>query len=495
MNTASRKRINRVALREWRHAFLPLLALLAACEPQCQPSTDEGCSMNLGGKDGDLALLTISLHHRADHDGVDPLDEGPLKAGDIYRLAHEITTYWDRPEDLVVLLVNSPGRNPDGYLEPCEWTPSMCLRDRLQIEYPNAKFEEANLGWVSPNMAIITGSSWHINRAELRPYPQWIRDADSVNPGHYGLFTISPKGRPEVELPIASAYLPCCDSSAGEGGSKALRLRHVMNTMSATESRLPPIVAGDWNFLVNGELADTLQVEIRNRSEWVDDVNANACFGTSTFSFGPARNERKVHETVLTRRSSHTLVPTYHPFSHETVGTPEPVTELIFESLLHRGFLTVFDVRENEQAPRPSLDVTASATGTEVDHDCGYPDEGAWWAEFGQQEKCWMASGPHFRPAETNGYRVAVRGRAVGGGGLFGGADVRINVVSELPDQGFAALTLWDEIVHVENEFCVTRFVSGLQGQALDIRFSREGGHSIAVSDMRITDLDTDPCE
>src|SRR4051794_26415403 len=85
------------------NAFIPLLALLAACDRDCQPATEDGCFMNLGGKDGDLALLTISLHHRAIQPNETwPLDEGPLTAGDIFRLAHEIPTHWNKPEHLVV---------------------------------------------------------------------------------------------------------------------------------------------------------------------------------------------------------------------------------------------------------------------------------------------------------------------------------------------------------------------------------------------------------
>lgn len=537
-----------------------------------EPVSEPGCHMNhgaIGQGEGDLDLLVISLHHRAKPDQLS------LAVADLDVLADEIVDLAPDPTELVIPLVNTPARfDLETFNDPCGtwwWGPSTCLRDRLARAY-GVDLTVNNLGVTLNNAAIITGPGWELLDTRRVPFPPWVRAADRPigtdecpaegQPTHYAVFDLRKRTAPFTQVRIYSVYL-CVQG--GDWTPKAKMLRYVMNVAADDGTGdVAPFVVGDWNQgavpsrpdaaayaerggdksqfyapagAANYHLGLTVQQELRNRTNWIDDVNNNACqrepFHERTADRacgcrGALQPEESVtnscadpthlcsfwtclpwqlgdgfvHLAQLRDPKRPLMVPVYHPFWRGTLNTV-----IGFSTVAHRAHLTTFDGTLAATAPSP-FDVTLGATAAGMKHACGQ-GAGASWVATAAAHNCWMVDGPRGPPwfwtTQWTGYRVGFRGVAAGG------ARVRFNVIEEerpvawtgtstspIPDvlpQGPLRVTALDETVDLhDGPFCRSFTISGLELRYMAFRVALEAGAKLQLDAIRTTDLWKDPC-
>jgi hypothetical protein len=554
------------------------------------PLRDFGCHLSENrSTDGDLAVLTLSLHHREDPVCEEQL---PLKGSDVDTLADEIVAFWPDPSDLLIPVVNAPGRFIAG--DECAWMSSSCLKDRLRDRYNveltwSALYESIPELTVAPspqnNMAMIVGPDWEIVNKQRVEFPDWVRFADGPiepngcldegQPRHYGIFDVRKRTPPHTTIRFYFVYL-CV--SGGDWTPKAKMLRYVLNAATADKTGdVSPFIVGDWNLsaiptrglsvkdyaelvdhkpifndTVSYHMALTVQQEVRNRTQWIDDVNRNACQGDpfvpelaqkvcaqpflpsngcheniveyggdiNSCSDGSSfcafwgcqpwsKSANVVHLAQVRDPTRPLLTPMYHPYWKGRHNT-----WIKFATVSHPAFMTVFETTSEKPKPPTSFRDVIAAADPNMAHECGQASGATSWA--GGNEVCWLIDGPRgeeaYRARDWDGLRVAFTGATRGSSAVleFKILEEEAHVVwpgvdppgsspdlapdPPSPDPSVLRVRALDEFRSVDGQFCESFIVSGLADRKMNFQVRMVDGAWVRLDDIIITDLGSDPC-
>jgi hypothetical protein len=508
--------------------------------PRDEQGGPDGCYMNgATTSDGELALLTMSLHHRREGNGA-PGDTGPLFTSDFPPLADEIVQLWPNPNNLVILLVNAPPRGGDLCME----NPVHCLRDELEERY-HVSLDAKEVLWTagfSGQMGIIAGHDWMIRESTAELFPDWVMKHD---PGpaalssehcpegseikHFGKFQIQQRSNPDNILHFYSLYL--CTLKGYDGEPKLKKFRYLMNRLTNEPSgQFAPFIAGDWNifarrfydtppnslssFVVNwpldefefwrdSDLAFTAQQEVRDRMTWIDDLDATKCelpAGGDVRSF--SWSESKVHLAQVNQvNGGKLLTPVYHPYWTKNLpeGVPQPATVVAFSNVAHYAYLTIFRMEGLEpKSPTTLAGLPIQMHASALGHGPLCTMNGVSSVSGGAG--CSVVASPEWKPPAASGLRIGISGYAMAPSQLRVEAKGEYRLIlyggAQPISPGPMNVTLHDETFNLGGgNFCQEVVVSALKDRKLEVRVSIEAApHPLFIDTITITDLGGDPC-
>jgi len=308
-STALTRRIGLAAAREHCRTRQVLVAVMALVAIACRssrppPPPDDGCYLNqdpsgLLSKKGPLAMLTLSLHHRAAPAGE---EAPPLNCTDIAVLAQEIHDRIESTDNLVIVVTNIPDTGEVCQPMLCN-TVADCLRQNLGLQYKKTFLLSTVFNPQHPHnkSAILTTEDghWRVVDQELMPFPSWTTlgdvdmdlsppvdgayppDCPDSGPNVFRTFAryrIERRSAPHRRLSIYPIYL--CVQNGRDGVSRAKTLRYALNLAQRdTWATIAPFVVGDWNLASRfTELGIPDLPECQNIETYADLVD---CFGST----------------------------------------------------------------------------------------------------------------------------------------------------------------------------------------------------------------------